>query len=378
VNNKLFSIDAGKLLRRFGIAAYWDEPGTGRYPGAAGLLPRFLIAAISIAFAQAANSQSCPANAHVDHVEVQGDIKKIICKCDAGYQKSGGSCAGLLSPPGERLPSISPGFFVTDDERGSLCEHVRDTDAKYAMLKAQLDRLAAGQSALDRAAADVDEIRAELWQDIASDSLDASIASVVALQDLGAIASPSARANAAKSLTLLKSAKLGVNAFSTADAPADSKRQYTKAVDAVFTLKSLSPVPLLPNMSADEWAAFNNASNALPKLVQISERHVDLRIDQGGWPQYLRQMTPTWLSDFDDALSAVGKLVPPVQGAHATAHVVDGAVTLWLVRNDTNTVDQAFAKLQTARHYYQRRIGEVEQLSEFYRERLGRAGMQCR
>ncbi len=328
------------------------------------------IMALVVASDRGAQAQSCPADAHVDHVEHHGIDTKIVCKCNAGYQNQGGTCVS------ERLPSIAPGFLVSNEERNSLCERIRGTGAKYAQMKAQLDSLAAITNALDQAAADVREVRAELWQDLASDSLEAAIASVEVAQAAGMVSTAAARANAERSLTLLKSAKFGVQALSAASAPPDSKRQYTKAIDAAFSLKSLAPVPL-PNISEEEWKAFNKASNTLPKLVQISERHVDLKVEQGTWPQYLQRMAPVWLRDIDDAVSAVGKLVPQVQGTHAAAHVLDGAVSLWLVRNDKDSVDQAFLKAQTARHFYQRRMGELEQLSAFYQERLGRAGMTC-
>jgi hypothetical protein len=75
------------------------------------VLSRLLVAAFVIASAQTAAAQSCPNNAHVDHVEQQGDITKIICKCNAGYQKQGGTCvsqdAGNGGPDGNLAALLS-------------------------------------------------------------------------------------------------------------------------------------------------------------------------------------------------------------------------------------------------------------------------------
>jgi hypothetical protein len=311
-----------------------------------------------------AQSQACPLNAHVDRVTQEGNVRTTHCKCDDGFRSESGTCAPTA---GERLPSVDPAFFITDEERSGLCERIAGVKKKQALFQAQLDKLAAVQGTLAQAS-DVYEVRAELLQDLGTDSLDVGAAVVqVALTD-GIISTDAAKARAATSLALIKSAKFGVNALAAADAPAQSKRQYTKAIDALFTLKDLVPISP-PIGTAEQWKAFMQTGNTLPKLVQISERHVEVRGDRATWSLYLK--------DFDDALGAGGKLLPALQAVRSSAHVIDGLAALWLVRNDKDVVDQAFVKTQTARRYYEQRMGELEQLAAFYNERLNRMGGLC-
>lgn len=63
-----------------------------------------LLCGLVLAWPKSADSQSCPANAHVDQVEQHGDVKKIICTCDFGYQKQGARCVRIetLRPATER------------------------------------------------------------------------------------------------------------------------------------------------------------------------------------------------------------------------------------------------------------------------------------
>ena len=45
---------------------------------------------------QPAAAQSCPANAHVDRVTMQGNVRTTHCKCDSGFENRGGACARIV------------------------------------------------------------------------------------------------------------------------------------------------------------------------------------------------------------------------------------------------------------------------------------------
>jgi hypothetical protein len=316
-----------------------------------------LVPGVQVAYAQ------CPPNAYVERITEEGNVTTIHCKCNDGFRKEAGQCR---STAGEELPSIDPVFFVTDDERRSLCERIQGLTAKQAKYRAQLDRLEAVQAGL-RKAADVYEVRNQLLLDLGADSLDMAIASVDVMLDFGVISTAAGKARAANSLTLLKSAKFGVNSVAATSAPADSKREIFKAIDAAFSLKDL--VPGVPGVSAEQWKYFNRASNMLPKMLQISERHVDDKGDEPKWQMNLK--------DIDDGLAAFGKVIPALKAVHSAAHVIDGLGALYLTRHDRDAVDEAFVKAQTARRLYSQRMGDLEQPLAFYRERLARAGMTC-
>lgn len=61
----------------------------------------FWLAVFLIASAPSALSQQCPQNAHVDRVDITGEVRTVHCKCDDGYKNVGGTCerAGTTMRP---------------------------------------------------------------------------------------------------------------------------------------------------------------------------------------------------------------------------------------------------------------------------------------
>ena len=65
-------------------------------------LRRFSIICLFLSFPICINgaaAQQCPKNAHVDSVEQDGNLRTVHCKCDDGYENSGGACQRIDGTP---------------------------------------------------------------------------------------------------------------------------------------------------------------------------------------------------------------------------------------------------------------------------------------
>lgn len=60
---------------------------------------------------EAAAQSECPANAHVERVEMHGNVRTTYCKCDGGYEKGDKGCARISSSS-----SVEIGLQAEQDE----------------------------------------------------------------------------------------------------------------------------------------------------------------------------------------------------------------------------------------------------------------------
>jgi len=57
----------------------------------------FLLCVPPFILHEAAAQSECPANAHVDRVEMHDNLRTTYCKCDSGYESRGGACRAMVS-----------------------------------------------------------------------------------------------------------------------------------------------------------------------------------------------------------------------------------------------------------------------------------------
>jgi hypothetical protein len=293
-------------------------------------------------------------------------VAVAVAAAPAAANPAGPGCVKIGETPthlvyecvGERLPAVSPGQLVTDDERRRLRERIdalRLRKRRYQDQLRALDRLREGQ---ERHARDLDGLTQQLIADASVHALSIVEEAVAALAGAELIP-PASRAPIAASLTLTKASLQAVSSASAA--PDDTQRRIDKAVDAVFTLKNLIEVNETL-MSADAQKAFKRGLDTLPRLLRACDRAASGR---SGWGEVLMGL--------DDVLDAGAQLAGPLKALRATAHIIDGEATMWMIRQDRHAIEGAFVSSQTARRFYLDRIGEVDQLLSFYEERVQRS-----
>ena len=111
-----------------------------------------------------------------------------------------------------------------------------------------------------------------------------------------------------------------------------------------------------------------HSSDTLPKLLRIAERFSQPNPDKSTW-----ELTAATL---DDVAAGVGEFVGVLKANRSTVHMIGGEVAMWHIEQSKSSIDDAFVKSQTAKRYYLQKIAENDQAQEFYRERIGRAGVK--
>jgi hypothetical protein len=266
-------------------------------------------------------------------------------------------------PFGNRLPVVDPLFFVTDGERATLRVQVTALTVKKRRLQDRLRALDRLRDKNEQVANELDQIAHDLILDGSVHALNVIDAAVFILGANGAIDPP-----ALNSIKLsITTAKAGLNSVAAVTSGSDERRGLDRAIDALFNAKDLVPIPG-GVMSAEQAAAFKRVLNIIPKLVRISDRFVNAPPGAMPWTEIA--------SALDDLFDASGQLFAPIKLARSTVQAIGGEVALWQLRGDRDAVSTALVGGQSARRYYQTRIGEIDDLMTFYNERLRRAGIK--
>lgn len=252
------------------------------------------------------------------------------------------------------LPVISPGFFVSDEEVRFARAQLAELALKKKRYQDQLAALGRIRGGLDTAASDLDTIRHDIVMDNMAQTLN-----VIAWAAGDVLQEPQRSAI----LTQVNIMKGYVNTAAAAHADPDSARRFDKATEAAFNFKNVA-IDIAATMPPEQAAAFKQASDTLPKMVRMSQRFVDTPDAKKDWPYIAAQL--------DDGAAIVGDFVGIIKATRATVHIVGGEVVLWNIERSKASVDAAYSGNQTARLYYLQKIGENEELQDFYRERIHR------
>lgn len=253
------------------------------------------------------------------------------------------------------LPVISPGFFVTDEEVRFARAQLAELALKKRRYQDQLDALGRIRGGLDMAASELNAIRHEVVMDNITYTLN-----VISWAAGDLVQEPQRSAV----LTQINVMKAYANTAASAHASPDSARRFDKAVEAAANFKNIA-IDLLANMPPEQALAFKQASDTLPKMVRMSQRYVDTPDAKKDWSYIAAQL--------DDGAAIAGDFVGVLKAARSTVHMVGGEVVLWNIERSKTSLDAAYSGNQTARWYYLQKIGENEQLQDFYRERIQRS-----
>jgi hypothetical protein len=256
------------------------------------------------------------------------------------------------------LPVVSPGFFVSDEEVRFARAQLAELALKNKRYQDQLTALGRVRGGLDIAASDLGAIRHEIVMDNMAYTLN-----VISWAAGDVLREPQRSAI----LTQLSIIKGYVNTAAAAHADPDSARRFDKATEAAFNFKNAA-IDLARVLPPDQADAFKRASDTLPKMVRISQRLVDTPLDQQTWPQIAASL--------DDGAAMVGDFWGVLKAARSTVHIIGGEVVLWSIERSKASVDAAYSGNRTARLYYLQKIGENEQLQDFYRERIRRSDVR--
>jgi hypothetical protein len=281
-------------------------------------------------------------------------------KVPKGYVKIGETDTEIIYQLIGDKPSIDPGDFVTEHERQFVKAQISALKVKKKSFEDQLrgiERIRAEQTLY---AKDMDQLRQQLILDNAVHAFNVIEAGLSALAANGKLTAE----QEAQIKRLLTTTKGATQALSAETAGQDQTRQLNKAADAAFTLKNLADVSE-KIMSAEQSKAFRNAIDTLPKLLRISEQMAKSRPAEDTLKMYIESL--------DDALDAAGNFFYPLKAARSTAHILDGEVAMWMIRQDRGAIEDAFVRSSTAKRYYLNRIAEVDERLAFYEERQRRS-----
>lgn len=253
------------------------------------------------------------------------------------------------------LPVISPGFFVTEEEVRFARTQLAELALKKRRYQDQLTALGRTRGGLDTAASDLNSIRHEVVMDNIAQTLN-----VISWAAGDVLKEPQRSAM----LTQINVMKAYANTAASVQSNPESARRFDKAVDASVNFKNIA-IDLMANMPPDQAKAFKSASDTLPKLVRMSQRYVDTPDAKKDWPYIAAQL--------DDGAAIAGDFVGILKATRATVHIVGGEVVLWNIERSKASLDAAYSRNQTARLYYLQKIGDNEQLQDFYHERIQRA-----
>lgn len=256
------------------------------------------------------------------------------------------------------LPRISPGFFVSDAEVAFARAQLQELHLKKRRYQDQLAALQHVRGGLELAARDLNTVRHEIVMDNMGHALN------VISWAAGDVLREPARQALLTELTVLKGY---VNAAASAHAAPDSDRRHEKAIDAAFNFKNVA-LDLARALPPEQARAFRSASDTLPKLLRISQRFAQPNPDKTDWQQAAATL--------DDLAACVGEFWGVFKATRSTVHILGGEAAMWHIERSRASLDAALAGAQTARRYYLQKIADNEQMQEFYRERIHRAGIR--
>lgn len=258
-----------------------------------------------------------------------------------------------------RLPAVDPAFFAMPGEATFLRNQISALRLKRKLIQDQLAGLERTRQSLNRATNEIDQIRYELIADSSIHALNIIDVAIRTLTDTGHLPAPSA----AQMASLINVAKAGLNGLAAATAGKDPQRQLEKAIDALFNLKNL--INVSPNiLSPEEVTALKRVTDTLPKLLKVSQRVVDPKPDASALKDFA--------ANLDDLFDAAGQLFLPLKAARSSVQILEGEVAFWHLDIARGQIAEAFVRSQTAKRYYQDRLAKVDDLMDFYKERVKR------
>jgi hypothetical protein len=164
----------------------------------------------------------------------------------------------------------------------------------------------------------------------------------------------------------LAAAQASAHAYAAAQSEPESQRQFEQAREAMLDLSNLLSEAAV-GMKSDAVAGVTRFRTAFNELAPAAKNLADDPSDQ-----HRVAAMATALSDVVDAGERVPLAGALVAGVNGPAKLADTAVTSWWwLKRDAADLAQAGSVNQTARLYWQNRLGEIESMEGVYRASLG-------
>jgi hypothetical protein len=127
-----------------------------------------LVAIVFIVSPPSAKAQVCPPNAHVDRVDVSGNVETTHCKCNRGYENRGGQClrTNALQQQNKTTLTVSSDVYAT-----ALDDCLRLTNVRELLSK-KIAQLQMWRSDTRRLQQEFEALRADAARGVFSDALD--------------------------------------------------------------------------------------------------------------------------------------------------------------------------------------------------------------
>jgi hypothetical protein len=285
----------------------------------------------------------------LDHVERSGDEERTYCKCLPGYFARGGQCV-------LKLPAVDPAFFSSPEQTAFLKAELVRLESRKEKLDEQIEKLNRLREGEGEYLRQMEEMREQLVFDSVGDVLSITASSEF-LRSVPGISSNDAN-QISSTIKLMKAA---IDALSYSQAGPDRERAREKALDVTGNCMSLLTKITVPAAK----------KQALSQMVEVSAEVI-----KGG----ANQMTDTLslrervVKALDSVASIAGAVYEPLGVPKAVVNTAGAAVVAWKINSDKESIIEALVSSQRAKLAIDQRLAGTEELINFYRVELKKAG----
>jgi len=294
----------------------------------------------------------CPPGSAQVGLERNGDEEITLCKCLPGFVARGNQCV-------PKLPVADPAFFVSREHSEFIAKELKTLRSRQERLEKQLKGLDKLREEQNEYLQQMGELREQVVYDAVGDLL-----GVVSTTELLTKIPRVSLQTADDVADVAKAFKASVEALASMQAGPDRERARDKAIEAHQT--SLSQLAKL--------AAPIKEKEALSKVIDASFEAIKAsNANQKAADKPLVERVATAL----DGLAAIaGTVYAPLGAARSSVHATGGAIVLWKIQQDKESLVNALVSVQRARLAADQRLAATREMIKFYEIELQKAGKE--
>ena len=290
-----------------------------------------------------------------DSLAFNAEAEPYQCAAGTEFAAAADRCE---APPADRSPSLPTNLDAFT--RARFETELADLRARRLIAERELVKVSQASGLIEGGTL----VNWQIRQDLTADSM---VNALNTAEGLLAVYGAGLSPHTLESVKVaLAAAQASAHAYAAAQSEPDSKRQFEQAREAMLDLSNLLSEAAV-GMKSDAVVGVTRFRTAFNELAPAAKELADDPSDQ----RRIAAMA-TALSDVVEAGERVPLAGALVAGANGPAKLADTAVTSWWwLRRDAADLAQAGSVNQTARLYWQNRLGEIESMEGVYRASLG-------
>lgn len=294
----------------------------------------------------------CPPGSTQVGVERNGDEEVTLCKCLKGYVGRGNQCV-------PKAPVVDPAFFVSRDHSEFVANELKTLRSRQERLEKQLKDLDKLSEEQNEYLQQMGELREQVVYDAIGDLL-----GVVSTTEL-LTKIPGVSLQAADDFAdVAKVFRASVEVLASAQAGPDRERARDKAIDAHGTSLSQLAKLAAPTKEKEALSKFIEASFEAIKASNANQKAAD------------KPLTERVATALDGLAAIAGAVYAPLGAARSSVHATGGAIVLWKIQQDKESLVNALVSVQRARLAADQRLAATREMIKFYEIELQKAGKQ--